>query len=191
VACPSRSGATAARSHISAPTICSAGRWSGRPSASSLTCAIQIAHPVRSEVGVGLAGRVESMPRSGWPFMKGEAPFMPRGTLFMLDTIWAGEGGPPNPNVLARDAYADLMRTERRRSLRVLARGDRRVRGALDQHAAAACDSGRLAEEPIRSRSPLPAESQPVRSSTTRASATTRPRRRSPAITPTAPAPLG
>jgi acetyl-CoA acyltransferase/3-oxo-5,6-didehydrosuberyl-CoA/3-oxoadipyl-CoA thiolase len=41
--------------------------------ASSLTCAIQIAHAIRSdELGVGLAGGVESMSRSGWALMKGE-----------------------------------------------------------------------------------------------------------------------
>jgi len=35
--------------------------------ASSLTCAIQIAHAIRAgELGVGLAGGVESMSRSGW-----------------------------------------------------------------------------------------------------------------------------
>ena len=65
--------------------------------ASSLTCAIQIAHAIHSdELGVGLAGGVESMSRSGWALMKGEAPFMPRGPVFMLDTMWAGAGGPPN-----------------------------------------------------------------------------------------------
>src|SRR5437763_12825184 len=43
--------------------------------ASSLTCTIQIAHAIRAgELGVGIAGGVEPMPRSGWAFMKGEAP---------------------------------------------------------------------------------------------------------------------
>src|SRR5207302_1447768 len=63
------------------------------------------------ELGVGLAGGVESMSRSGWAFMKGEAPFSPRGPIFMLDTMWAGAGGPPNPNLLARDAYIEMIRT--------------------------------------------------------------------------------
>src|SRR5882724_13219575 len=68
--------------------------------ASSLTCTIQIAHAIRSdELGVGLAGGVESMSRSGWAYMKGDAPFMPRGPIFMLDTMWAGAGGPPNPTL--------------------------------------------------------------------------------------------
>src|SRR5918996_3694885 len=80
--------------------------------ASSLTCAIQISHAIRSvELGVGLAGGVESMSRSGWALMKGDAPFMPRGPVFMLDTMWAGAGGPPNPALLARDAYIDMVRT--------------------------------------------------------------------------------
>ena len=64
--------------------------------ASSLTCTIQIAHAIRSdELTVGLAGGVESMSRSGWAFMKGEAPFMPRGPVLLLDTMWAGAGVPP------------------------------------------------------------------------------------------------
>src|SRR2546423_4488382 len=43
--------------------------------ASSLTCAIQISHAIKSgELGVGLAGGVESMSRSGWAYMKGDAP---------------------------------------------------------------------------------------------------------------------
>ena len=102
--------------------------------ASSLTCAIQIAHAIRSdELGVGLAGGVESMSRSGWAFMKGEAPFMPRGPIFMLDTMWAGAGGPPNPEPArpGRVHRHDADRAERRRSLRAVPRGDRRVRAAL------------------------------------------------------------
>jgi acetyl-CoA acetyltransferase len=80
--------------------------------ASSLTCTIQIAHAIRSqELEVGLAAGVESVSRSGWALMKGEAPFMPRGPVLMLDTMWAGAGGPPNPALLARDAYIDMMRT--------------------------------------------------------------------------------
>src|ERR1700736_5213728 len=80
--------------------------------ASSLTCTIQLAHAIRSEeLGVGLAAGVESMLRSGWALMKGEAPFMPRGPVFMLDTMWAGAGGPPNPTLLARNAYIEMMQT--------------------------------------------------------------------------------
>jgi acetyl-CoA acetyltransferase family protein len=118
--------------------------------ASSLTCTIQIAHAIRSgELSVGLAAGVESMSRSGWAFMKGEAPFMPRGPLFMLDTMWSGAGGPPNSNLLARDAYVDMMRTAQNVADRY-----RLTREEIDafalrshMHAAAARDSGRLGLE--------------------------------------------
>jgi acetyl-CoA acetyltransferase family protein len=118
--------------------------------ASSLTGAISIAHAIRSdELSVGLASGVESMSRSGWAFMKGEAPFMPRGPIFMLDTMWAGAGGPPNPNLLARDAYVEMMRTAQNVADRYeLSREDIDA-FALRSHtkAAAARDSGRLAKE--------------------------------------------
>src|SRR5947209_246084 len=74
--------------------------------ASSLTCAIQLADAIRSgNIGVGIAAGVESMSRSGWAFTKGDAPFMPRGPIFLLDTMWSGSGGPPHPDLVARDAY--------------------------------------------------------------------------------------
>src|ERR1700686_3400359 len=77
--------------------------------ASSLTCAIQLSHAIRSdELGVGLAAGVESMSRSGWALMKGDAPFMPRGPVLMLDTMWAGAGGRPNPTPLPPDASTDM-----------------------------------------------------------------------------------
>jgi acetyl-CoA acetyltransferase family protein len=118
--------------------------------ASSLTGAISIAHAIRSdELSVGLASGVESMSRSGWAFMKGEAPFMPRGPIFMLDTMWAGAGGPPNPNLLARDAYVEMMRTAQNVADRYeLSREDIDA-FALRSHtkAAAGRDSGRLAKE--------------------------------------------
>jgi acetyl-CoA acetyltransferase family protein len=118
--------------------------------ASSLTGAISIAHAIRSdELAVGLASGVESMSRSGWAFMKGDAPFMPRGPVFMLDTMWAGAGGPPNPNLLARDAYVEMMRTAQNVADRYeLSREDIDA-FALRSHtkAAAARDSGRLAKE--------------------------------------------
>jgi acetyl-CoA acetyltransferase family protein len=118
--------------------------------ASSLTCTIQIAHAIRAgEMGVGLAGGVESMSRSGWAYMKGEAPFMPRGPQLLLDTMWSGAGGPPNPNLLARNAYIDMMQTAQNVADRY-----ELTRGEIDafalrshQHAAAARDSGRLALE--------------------------------------------
>jgi acetyl-CoA acetyltransferase family protein len=118
--------------------------------ASSLSGAISIAHAIRSEeLSVGLAAGVESMSRSGWAFMKGEAPFMPRGPVLLLDTMWAGAGGPPNPALLARDAYIDMMQTAQN-----VADQYELTREEIDafalrshQHAAAARNSGRLAEE--------------------------------------------
>jgi acetyl-CoA acetyltransferase family protein len=118
--------------------------------ASSLSGAISMAHAIRSdELGVGLAAGVESMSRSGWAFMKGEAPFMPRGPVLLLDTMWAGAGGPPNPTLLARDAYIDMMRTAQN-----VADDYKLTREEIDAfalrshlHAAAARDSGRLAAE--------------------------------------------
>lgn len=118
--------------------------------ASSLTCAIQIAHAIRSdELGVGLAGGVESMSRSGWAYMKGEAPFMPRGPVLLLDTMWAGAGGPPNPNLLARDAYIDMMQTAQNVADRYELSREEIDAFALRSHrqAAAGRDSGRLALE--------------------------------------------
>jgi acetyl-CoA acetyltransferase family protein len=118
--------------------------------ASSLTCAIQIAHAIRSEeLGVGLAGGVESMSRSGWAYMKGDAPFMPRGPVFMLDTMWAGAGGPPNPKLLARDAYIEMIRTAQNVADRYSLSREEIDAFALRSHAkaAAARDSGRFALE--------------------------------------------
>src|SRR5438132_8541945 len=118
--------------------------------ASSLSGAISIAHAIRSdELSVGLASGVESMSRSGWALMKGEAPFMPRGPVLLLDTMWAGAGGPPNPNLLARDAYIDMMRTAQNVADRYSLTREEIDAFALrsHQHAAAARDSGRLAQE--------------------------------------------
>jgi len=115
-----------------------------------LTGAIQIAHAIRSdEMGVGLAAGVESMSRSGWAFMKGEAPFMPRGPRLMLDTMWAGAGGPPHPALLARNAYIEMMQTAQNVADRYELTREEIDAFALrsHQHAAAARDSGRLAEE--------------------------------------------
>src|SRR5436305_2256398 len=118
--------------------------------ASSLSGAISIAHAIRSdELSVGLAAGVESMSRSGWAFMKGEAPFMPRGPIFMLDTMWAGAGGPPNPALLARDAYIEMMRTAQNVADRYELTREEIDEFALRSHrlAAAARDSGRLGKE--------------------------------------------
>src|ERR1700758_2602118 len=117
---------------------------------SSLTCTLQLAHAIRSgELSVGVAAGVESMSRSGWAYMKGDAPFMPRGPVLLLDTMWSGAGGPPNPNLLARDAYVDMMRTAQTVADRYGLTREEIDAFALRSHthAAAARDSGRLALE--------------------------------------------
>ncbi|MEE6163407.1 MULTISPECIES: hypothetical protein [unclassified Mycolicibacterium] len=63
------------------------------------------------ELGVGIAAGVESMFRSGWAFTKGDAAFSPRGPQILLDTMWSGAGGPPNPALLARNAYLSMIET--------------------------------------------------------------------------------
>ncbi|MFD9669728.1 thiolase family protein [Rhodococcus sp. NPDC059968] len=118
--------------------------------ASSLSAAISIAHAIRSdEMEIGLACGVESMSRSGWALMKGDAPFMPRGPVFMLDTMWAGAGGPPNPTLLARNAYIEMMQTAQNVADRYNLTREEIDAFALrsHHHAAAARDSGRLAME--------------------------------------------
>src|SRR3989454_2047491 len=89
------------------------------------------------------------MSGAGWGLMRGDAPFMPRGPVVMLDTMWAGAGGPPNPNLLARDAYIDMIRTAQNVADRYELTREEIDAFALrsHQHAAAARDSGRLAEE--------------------------------------------
>jgi acetyl-CoA acetyltransferase family protein len=118
--------------------------------ASSLTGAINIAHAIRSdELDVGLAAGVESMSRSGWAQMKGDAPFSPRGPVLLLDTMWAGAGGPPNPRLLARDAYVEMIKTAQNVADRYGLTREEIDAFALRSHlhAAAARDSGRLALE--------------------------------------------
>jgi acetyl-CoA acetyltransferase family protein len=118
--------------------------------ASSLTGAIGIAHAIRcDELGVGIAGGVESMSRSGWAQMKGDAPFSPRGPVLLLDTMWAGAGGPPNPVLLARNAYVEMIKTAQNVADRYELSREEIDAFALrsHQHAAAARDSGRLAAE--------------------------------------------
>jgi acetyl-CoA acetyltransferase family protein len=118
--------------------------------ASSLTGAINIAHAIRSdELDVGLAAGVESMSRSGWAQMKGEAPFSPRGPVLLLDTMWAGAGGPPNPTLLARNAYVEMIKTAQNVADRYELTREEIDAFALRSHhkAAAARDSGRLALE--------------------------------------------
>ena len=81
--------------------------------------------------------------------MKGEAPFSPRGPVFMLDTMWAGAGGPPNPTLLAKDAYVEMIKTAQNVADRYELTREEIDAFALRSHrkAAAARDSGRLAAE--------------------------------------------
>ncbi|MGY4784355.1 thiolase family protein [Rhodococcus opacus] len=74
---------------------------------------------------------------------------MPRGPVFMLDTMWAGAGGPPNPTLLARNAYIEMMQTAQNVADRYHLTREEIDAFALrsHQHAAAARDSGRLAIE--------------------------------------------
>ena len=118
--------------------------------ASSLTGAISLAHAIRTnELGIGLAAGVESMSRSGWAYMKGDEPFSPRGPVFLLDTMWAGAGGPPNPVLLAQNAYVEMIKTAQNVADRYQLSREEIDTFALrsHQHAAAARDSGRLAAE--------------------------------------------
>jgi acetyl-CoA acetyltransferase family protein len=118
--------------------------------ASSLTGAISLAHAIRSgELAAGLAAGVESMSRSGWAHMKGDAPFSPRGPVLLLDTMWAGAGGPPNPVLVARNAYVEMIKTAQNVADRYELTREEIDAFALRSHryAARARDSGRLAAE--------------------------------------------
>jgi acetyl-CoA acetyltransferase family protein len=67
----------------------------------------------------------------------------------MLDTMWAGAGGPPNPNLLARNAYIGMINTAQNVADRYGLTREEIDAFALRSHlrAAAARDSGRLAKE--------------------------------------------
>src|SRR6202041_3944533 len=111
---------------------------------------INIAHAIKAgDLGVGIACGVESMSRSGWAYMKGDAPFSPRGPVLLLDTMWAGAGGPPNPVLLARNAYVEMIKTAQNVADRYeLSRTEIDAFALRSHHrAAAARDSGRLAAE--------------------------------------------
>jgi len=118
--------------------------------ASSLSATISVAHAIRAgDLGVGLACGVESMSRSGWAYMKGDAPFSPRGPVILLDTMWAGAGGPPNPVLLARNAYIGMIETAQNVADRYGLTREEIDAFALrtQRNAKAARDSGRLAKE--------------------------------------------
>ena len=81
--------------------------------------------------------------------MKGDAPFAPRGPVVLLDTMWAGAGGPPNPALLTRNAYISMIETAQYVADRYGLTREEIDAFALrsQQHAKAARDSGRLAKE--------------------------------------------
>jgi 3-oxo-5,6-didehydrosuberyl-CoA/3-oxoadipyl-CoA thiolase len=127
-----------------------AGSTINRFCASSLSATVQVALAIKAgDLGVGIAGGVESMSRSGWAYMKGDAPFAPRGPVVLLDTMWAGAGGPPNPALLARNAYISMIETAQNVADRYgLTREEIDAFALRSQlHARAARDSGRLAKE--------------------------------------------
>jgi len=127
-----------------------AGATINRFCASSLSATINVAHAIKSgDLGVGIACSVESMSRSGWAYMKGDAPFSPRGPVVLLDTTWAGAGGPPNPALLARNAYIGMSETAQNVADRYGLTREEIDAFALrsQQHAKAARDSERLAKE--------------------------------------------
>jgi 3-oxo-5,6-didehydrosuberyl-CoA/3-oxoadipyl-CoA thiolase len=127
-----------------------AGYTVNRFCASSLSATINVAHAIKAnDLGVGIACGVESMSRSGWAIMKGDAPFAPRGPVVLLDTMWAGAGGPPNPALLTRNAYISMIETAQNVADRYGLTREEIDAFALrsQQHAKAARDSGRLAKE--------------------------------------------
>ena len=81
--------------------------------------------------------------------MNGETPFSPRGPLILLDTMWSGAGGPPHPDLAARNAYISMIETAQNVADRYGLTREEIDAFALrsHQHAAAARDSGRLAKE--------------------------------------------
>jgi acetyl-CoA acetyltransferase family protein len=127
-----------------------AGATVNRFCGSSVSATINVAHAIKAgDLGVGIACGVESMSRSGWAYMKGDAPFAPRGPVILLDTMWAGAGGPPNPTLLARNAYISMIETAQNVADRYKLTREEIDAFALrsQQHAKAARDSGRLAKE--------------------------------------------
>jgi acetyl-CoA acetyltransferase family protein len=127
-----------------------AGATINRFCGSSLSATAMIAHAIKAgDVGVGIACGAESMSRSGFAYMKGEAPFSPRGPQLLLDTMWSGAGGPPNPVLLGRNAYIGMIETAQNVADRYQLSREEIDAFALrsQQHARAARDSGRLAKE--------------------------------------------
>ena len=127
-----------------------AGATINRFCASSLSATVMLSHAIMAgDLGVGIACGAESMSRSGWAYMKGDAPFAPKGPVILLDTMWAGAGGPPNPKLLARNAYIGMIETAQNVADRYGLTREEIDAFCLrsQQHAKRARDSGRLAKE--------------------------------------------
>lgn len=127
-----------------------AGATINRFCASSLSATVMLSHAIKAgDLGVGIACGAESMSRSGWAYMKGDAPFAPKGPVILLDTMWAGAGGPPNPKLLARNAYIGMIETAQNVADRYGLTREEIDAFCLrsQQHAKRARDSGRLAKE--------------------------------------------
>jgi acetyl-CoA acetyltransferase family protein len=127
-----------------------AGATINRFCASSLSATVMLAHAIKAgDLGAGIACGAESMSRSGWAYMKGDAPFAPKGPVILLDTMWAGAGGPPNPKLLARNAYISMIETAQNVADRCGLSREEIDAFCLrsQQHAKRARDSGRLAKE--------------------------------------------
>src|SRR3954470_16002331 len=142
-----------------------AGATVNRFCGSSLSAAAMIAHAIKAgDLGVGIACGAESMSRSGFAYMKGEAPFSPRGPQLLLDTMWSGAGGPPNPVLLGRNAYIGMIETAQNVANRYQLTREEIDAFALrsQQRAAAARDSGPLAKEIMPGSIP-PTKTTPAR----------------------------
>src|ERR1700687_3670499 len=101
-----------------------AGATINRFCGSSLSATVNVAHAIKAgELGVGIASGV--------------------------DTMWAGAGGPPHPTLLTRNAYIAMIETAQNVADRYRLTREKIDAYALrsQQHAKAARDSGRLAQE--------------------------------------------
>ena len=115
---------------------------------SSLSAAINVSHAIKAgDLGVGIACGVESMSRSGWALMKGDAAFSPRGPGSW--THVGGCGWPANRALLARNAYVAMIETAQNVADRYGLTREEIDAFALrsQRNAKAARDSGRLAKE--------------------------------------------
>jgi acetyl-CoA acetyltransferase len=155
-----------------------AGATINRFCGSSLSATAMIAHAIKAgDLGVGIACGAESMSRSGFAHLEGEAPFSPRGPQLVLDTMWSGAGGPLNPLLLGRNAYIGMIETAQNVADCYQLSRDEIDAFALpsQQHAAVARDSGRLAKEIVPVTTPTTRKTPSRTVVMTNSSVTTRP----------------